>query len=56
MIVSVSKKARAFYWAVFDGFETACANFISKYKESKYLKKYMTKEPIPTDFKKAYMK
>lgn len=39
---------------MFDGFETACANFISKYKEGKYLKKYMTKEPIPADFKKAY--
>ena len=52
--MAVSKKARALYWAVFDGFETACANFITKYKENKYLKKYMTKEPIPADFKKAY--
>lgn len=37
--MAVSKKARALYWKVFDGFETACANFITVYKENKYLKK-----------------
>lgn len=31
----------------------ACANFITRYKENKNLKKYMTKEPIPAEFKKA---
>ncbi len=52
--MAVSKKARALYWAVFDGFETSCANLITKYKEHQYLKKYITKTPIPADFKKAY--
>lgn len=52
--MAVSKKARALYWKVFDGFETACANFITVYKENKYLKKYITKKPIPADFKKQY--
>ena len=40
--MAVSKKARALYWAVFDGFETFCANIITRCRESKNLKKYMT--------------
>lgn len=48
------QKSKSFILAVFDGFETACANFITRYKENKYLKKYITKEPIPADFKKEY--
>lgn len=51
--MAVGKKARALYWAVFDGFETFFANSITRYKESRSLKKYCTKEPIPADFKKA---
>lgn len=54
--MAVSKKARALYWAIFDGFETSCANCITRYKENKNLKKYITKDPIPVDFKKAYKK
>ncbi len=52
--MAVSKKARALYWALFDGFETSCANLITKIQEKKYLKKYITKQPVPADFKKAY--
>lgn len=44
--MAVSKKAKALYNGIFDGFETKCANFISDYTENKYLKKYMTKKPV----------
>ena len=54
--MAVSNKAKALYNGIFDGFETKCANFVSNYTENKYLKNYMTKEPIPQDFKTAYMK
>ncbi len=53
--MAVSKNARGLYWRVFDGTETACANFINRAQERRALKKYMTKEPIPQDFKKKYM-
>jgi hypothetical protein len=50
--MAVSKKSRALYWKVFDGAETMCANLISRVQERKLLKKYMTKDPIPVEFKK----
>lgn len=52
--MAVSKKSRALYWAIFDGFETWCANVISRFQENRYLHQYMTKEPIPKDFKEKY--
>lgn len=54
--MAVSKKARGLYWRVFDGFETGCANLISTLQENRYLKRYMTKSPIPKEFKESYIK
>ncbi|MGI6195862.1 MAG: sugar-transfer associated ATP-grasp domain-containing protein [Eubacteriales bacterium] len=52
--MAVSKKSRDLYWRVFDGFETGCANLINRIQERRLLNKYITKEPIPSDFKKKY--
>ncbi len=49
-----NKKAGHLYWQVFDGLETTCSNFFFKCRENLHLKKHMTKEPIPKDFKKAF--
>lgn len=54
--MAVSKKSRALYWRVFDGMETSCANFINRFQERRLLKKYITKKPIPADFKREYKK
>ncbi len=53
--MAVSKKARELYWRIFDGAETTCANFINRAQERRVLKRYMTKEPIPRDFKHQYV-
>ncbi|MBE7001282.1 MAG: hypothetical protein E7421_01095 [Ruminococcaceae bacterium] len=52
--MAVSKKARGLYWKVFDGVETGCANLINRIQERRLLKKYMTKKPIPSDFKRKH--
>lgn len=54
--MAVSKKAKALYNFVFDGFETWAANTIQKYQENKLLKKYAPKEPMPKEYAKAYKK
>ena len=54
--MAVSKKAKAIYNFIFEGFETSCANFISNHIERKYLKKYSAKEVIPESFKIEYKK
>lgn len=52
--MAVSKKAKALYNFVFDGFETAAANIIQKHQEKKQLKKYAPKERMPRSYAKAY--
>ncbi len=52
--MSVSKKAKALYYAVFDGMEEFAANTILKLQECRDLHKYLTKEPVPKDFAKEY--
>lgn len=52
--MAVSKKAKALYNSVFDGFETWVANAIQIYQEKKLLKKYAPKEPILKDYARAY--
>lgn len=52
--MAVSKKAKALYNAVFDGFETWAANTILIIQEIRTLKKYAPKEPVPKDYAKAY--
>ena len=52
--MAVSKRNKAIYNMIFDNFELFFANKISNYLEHKYLRKYLTKDPIPKDFKKQY--
>ena len=50
--MAVSKRLRTLYNNFFDGIETFVANKISDIQEKKYLRTYITKEPIPADFKR----
>ncbi len=52
--MSVSKQAKALYYAVFEGIETWAANTINKFQECRDLKKYITKEPVPKQYAKEY--
>lgn len=52
--MSVSKAAKALYYAIFDGMEEFAANTILKFQERRDLHKYLTKEPVPKDFAKKY--
>lgn len=54
--MAVSKKTKALYNAVFDGFELCAANTIQKVQERRLLKKYAPKEPVPLEYAKAYKK
>ncbi len=54
--MAVSKKAKALYNFVFDGFETWAANTIQIFQEKKLLKKYAPKEPMPKEYAQAYKK
>ena len=50
----INKKAKDLYNLMFDGAETWFANMISSLMEWRFLKKYLTKEPIPKAYKKQY--
>jgi hypothetical protein len=52
--MTVNKKLKDTYFHFFDNFETFFVNLISNYIEKKNLNKYMTKDPIPKEFKQAY--
>lgn len=53
----VNKKARAFYFRVFDGVETAVANAITYFREGMMLKKYVKHMPkLTSEQKKAVRK
>ena len=51
--MAVSKKLKSIYMSFFDGIETWVANRISDFREKRNLKKYCTKEPIPSDYKRS---
>lgn len=51
--MAVSKKLKSIYMSFFDGIETWVANRISNFQEKRNLKKYCTKEPIPSDYRKS---
>lgn len=52
----VNKKAKALYFRVFDGFETAVANAITYYREGRMLKKYVKHMPKLTSGQKKAVK
>lgn len=52
--MAVSKKAKALYNFIFEGFETSVANGIQILQEKRHLKKYSPKEKVPLEYVKAY--
>lgn len=52
--MAVSKKLKAIYMGFFDGIETWTANRITDFQERRDLNRYITKEPIPKEYAKAY--
>lgn len=52
--MAVSKKAKNIYSSIFDGTETFAANVIINVQEKKNLKKYISEEPVPSDYAKEY--
>lgn len=51
--MAVNKQAKKIYNILFDGFETSCANVVSSFIENKLLNKYINKNKIPREYKKA---